>query len=129
MPEGTEHFPDPAFLERARPRAEEALPAVVHAYTHQCLRAVLGAGLREEEAEEIVQETFVAFVDSADRFEGRSHLRTWLFGILYNKISEARRRYRRDASHAPSDDVVEARFAAGGRRGRPARPVRPHLHG
>jgi hypothetical protein len=40
----------------------------------------------------VTQDTFATFLETASRFDGRSHVRTWLFGILYKKISEARRR-------------------------------------
>lgn len=46
------------------------------------------------EAEDLVQEALVAAWQSLDRFDGRSQLRTWLFGILTHKINSARRRRR-----------------------------------
>ena len=42
-------------------------------------------------AEDFAQETLKTFIESAARFEGRSHVCTWLFGILYRKVAEARR--------------------------------------
>ncbi len=68
-----------------------ALEQVVHAYLPQLLRAARGAGLAPELAEDVAQDTFVTFIETAPRFEGRSHVRTWLFGILYKKIAAARR--------------------------------------
>lgn len=44
------------------------------------------------QAEDLVQEALVAAWRSLDRFDGRSTLRTWLFGILAHKIASARRR-------------------------------------
>lgn len=40
----------------------------------------------KETAEDLVQETFLAAVKAFDKFEGRSNPKTWLFGILNNKI-------------------------------------------
>jgi RNA polymerase sigma-70 factor (ECF subfamily) len=47
-------------------------------------------------AEDAVQDTLLAALRSLDRFERRSALRTWLTGILGNKIADAVRRERRD---------------------------------
>jgi RNA polymerase sigma-70 factor, ECF subfamily len=37
-----------------------------------------------QEAEEVLQETFISAFRSVDRFEGRSQLGTWLYRIAYN---------------------------------------------
>jgi len=46
-------------------------------------RAARSAGLDTARAEDVVQSTFTTLIETAPRFEGRSHIRTWLFGILY----------------------------------------------
>ena len=49
-------------------------------------------------AEEAVQEAWVQVLQSADSFEGRSSLRTWIFSILVNR---ARTRGAREARSVP----------------------------
>ncbi len=119
---------DPDFAERVRQRDPDALAAVTSAYLAQILRAARGAGLHPLRAEEVTQATFTTFIEAAPRFEGRSHVRTWLFGILYKKIAEARRNEQRAGQLEDIDEVVEKRFAPDGRWAQPPRPVDARLY-
>lgn len=49
----------------------------------------------EEQARDLVQETFLAALERVDRFEGKSTERTWLTAILKNKIVDV---YRKKSS-------------------------------
>jgi len=120
MPQGSA---EPATPEAIRAGDPEALKAVVDAYLLQVFRAARGAGLRADLAEDVVQETFTAFFEAAPRFEGRSRVRTFLFGILYRKISEARRDRARERANDPIDEVMESRFDADGSWSRPPLPA------
>lgn len=114
-------FADPAFLARLRARDPAAIESTVHAYLGQILRAARGAGLNAQEAQDLTQSVFLTFVQGIERFEGRSHVRTWLFGILYRKLSEARRVLKRENQQDDIDDVMEARFKPDGTWTRPPR--------
>jgi len=57
-------------------------------------------------AEELVQETFLAALQSRDKFAGRSTERAWLFGILRNKLADHYRRQSREISLADLDSPV-----------------------
>jgi len=59
----------------------------------------------ESRAEDVVQETLLAAVESQDRFSGRSSVRTWLTGILKHKIVDV---FRRQAREAPLDVEPDA---------------------
>lgn len=79
-------------------------------------------------AEELVQETFLAALQSRERFTGGSSLRTWLIGILKHKILDLFRREAREVAlegpEPASDDyaeLIEECFSADGHwRVRPA---------
>lgn len=111
------------FARRIRGRDPNAVQEVVRRYLPQVFRAARGAGLDEEAAQDVTQSTFGTFIVGAPRFEGRSHVRTWLFGILYRKIAEVRRRLRRQQEVDDIDRVFEQRSDASGSWTRPPRPV------
>ena len=116
------------LAERVRARDPAALQAVVKTYLPQVLRAARGAGLTTARAEDVTQATFTTFLERAEAFEGRSHVRTWLFGILYKKIAETRREARRDEQMADIDGAVEQRFDATGSWVNPPRPIEGEVY-
>lgn len=67
-------------------------------------------GFSPDEAQDLAQSVFVALMESIARFEGRSHIRTFLFGIFYNKVSEHLREKQKAAGSDPIDEVMESKF-------------------
>jgi len=116
-------FHESRFLARLQAGDGEALGEVIHAYLPQIHRAARGAGLGADEAEDVTQETFKTFIETAARFEGRSHVRTWVFGIFYRTLSETRRGGGREQTVDDIDRVFESRFDERGNWIRP--PARP----
>ena len=119
---------DANFAARIRERNAQALEEVVRRYLPQILRAAHGSGLTAQLAEDVAQDTFATFIETAPRFEGRSHVRTWLFGILYKKIAEARRSLGRDNEMDDIEEVFEQRFDDAGSWTRPPRLVDAELY-
>jgi RNA polymerase sigma-70 factor (ECF subfamily) len=69
------------------------------------------------QAEDLVQETLLAALESQARFAGRAAERTWLIGILKHKLIDQLRRRNREpplADLAKTDDEIEALFSADG---------------
>ena len=107
------------FLERLRRRDPDALAEAVRDHARPLMRAARGLGFAEQEAEDLVQDVFKTFLERLDSFEGRSQLRTWLFGILHRKALERRRASIVDERMDPIDEVFESRFDARGNWTRP----------
>ena len=103
-----------ADLAALKERDPEALDALVRENTEALYNAARGMGFGETDAEELAQDSFVAFLDALDRFEGRSTVRTFLFGILYNKASAFRRRRLKESPEEEVDARFDARFDASG---------------
>src|SRR5688572_31529672 len=74
-------------------------------------RALRHLGAPESEADDLVQEVFVVVHRRLPSFEGRSSLRTWLYGICLRVASDYRRRarvrYERSAAD-PARDLSES---------------------
>jgi RNA polymerase sigma-70 factor (ECF subfamily) len=60
------------------------------------LRVAAGYVPTREDAEEVVQETWIALLKGLDGFQGRSSLRTWLFTVLVNIAKTRGVRERRE---------------------------------
>jgi RNA polymerase sigma-70 factor (ECF subfamily) len=79
-------------------------------YTGKMFSAVMHLGFKKEEAEDIVQNTWITFFDVVTRFEGRSKLKTFLYGVLYNKVSEFKKRNFRHKDIQNIDDLINENF-------------------
>ena len=119
---------DPDLAAQVRAGDRTAIQTVVETYLAQILRAARGAGLDPQQAEDVTQATFMTFIEVAPHFEGRSSVRTWLFGILYKKIAEARRKRQRDRQMDAIDEAIERRFDASGNWSTPPQPVDTNLY-
>jgi RNA polymerase sigma-70 factor (ECF subfamily) len=85
------------LLRRAGRRDEAAVRILYRdhvARVHRCISRILGA--TDADVEDVVQQTFLAAIDGADRFDGRSSVATWLVGIATRRaLDQSRDRWRR----------------------------------
>jgi RNA polymerase sigma-70 factor (ECF subfamily) len=107
---------DPDLVERLRRREPETLQRVVDDNARRLYRAARGMGLAAAEAEDVVQEVFLTFLTTLGRFEGRSSVSTWLFGILHHKVQDRRREQARGRQMTSIDDeTLDRQFDAQGK--------------
>lgn len=67
---------------------EGAFEELVNRHHSVLIRMAMGYVADREVAEEVVQDTWMAVIESLDRFEGRSSLRTWIIGIMIHKAKD-----------------------------------------
>ncbi|MGH1346373.1 MAG: RNA polymerase sigma factor [Nannocystales bacterium] len=97
-----------------------ALRALFEAHYDFVYRSALRLGVTHAAVDDVVQETFIVAGRKLEAFEGRSAVRTWLFGILmrvaHTERRGERRRQRRAAvvvqTSAVLDEPFERRDAA-----------------
>ncbi len=122
-------FSHPEYLKRLKKRDRDALSQLVEAYLPQLLRAGRGMGFSREENEDLAQSVFAAALESVSRFEGRSHIRTFLFGIFYNRVSEHLREKQTAQENDPIDEVMESKFEVRGNWRQPSVDIEKQLFG
>ncbi len=80
-------------------KTPEAIALLVELYADDVYRFVYNqVGGSVQDAEDLVQETFLAAIKALQRFRGDSKIRTWLFGIAAHKVTDRYRRWSRQPS-------------------------------
>jgi RNA polymerase sigma-70 factor (ECF subfamily) len=125
----SEYREGPELASGIRAGDPQAQRLVVESYLPQVLRASRAAGLDRATAEDVAQSTFLTFFQKAKTFEGRSLVRTWLFGILYRKIQEARRKGLRETPTDEIEAIVDRRFDERGNWASPPQDIEKVLEG
>jgi RNA polymerase sigma-70 factor, ECF subfamily len=116
-------FDQPAFLARLRngdPAAYRALIRRFHTSLTGVASSVIGS---HAQAEEVVQDAWLAVFSGIGRFEGRSSLTTWIFSIVLNR---ARTRAGRERRLVGLPGILDG--ATPGERAVPASAFRPDGH-
>ena len=96
------HLDDAAALALAAGGDEDAFRVLVERHSRSVFRLAYRMTGSAEDAEDVVQETFVRAYRQLARFEARSNFATWLYRIGFNcSIDHLRGRNNRETGHAP----------------------------
>jgi len=94
------------FIQKVKDKDSDAITWLIENYHDALIKGALKQGLSFDQAEEVVQNTWGTFFEKAHNFEGRSHIRTYLFGIMYNKVKETWRSNKK-YTHDFDDQAIE----------------------
>ena len=114
---------DEAILQLARhPRTrEEGFRQLVQAYQQRLYRLIRRQVSSHEDADDVLQNTFLKVFRHLDGFEGRSEFYTWIYRIAQNEVytfmkSNSKRKWvnlenqleRKEEPHLNADDVLRS---------------------
>jgi RNA polymerase sigma-70 factor (ECF subfamily) len=116
-------FDDPVFLDRLRRGEQAAYRSLIRRF-HRSLTTVAAAVIGSQaQAEEVVQDAWLAVFNGIGRFEGRSSLATWLFSIVLNRARSRASQEKRTVALPPGLDGSESE-----ERGVPLSAFKPDGH-
>ena len=75
-------------------RDPTALSTVFELYANKIYRLAIGILNDEQQADGVVQDTFVKLINHIDSFQGKSSVGTWLYRVAYNECQQRLRKMR-----------------------------------
>jgi RNA polymerase sigma-70 factor (ECF subfamily) len=119
----TTEYDDPAFLMRLRQGDSAAYRVLIRRFHASLVRFATSIIGSHAQAEEVVQDSWLAVYAGVARFEGRSSLVTWIFSIVMNR---ARTRVSREGRLVGLSALMEGTNPA--ERGVPLTEFKPDGH-
>lgn len=105
--------PDAELLARLRAGDEAAFALILDAWSSGMLRQARTFVATADSAADVVQDTWLAVIQSIDRFEGRCALKTWVCRILVNTAKRRRVRERRTLPMSSAGEGIRLGEEAG----------------
>jgi len=98
------------FLQLLRSGDERAFTQFIDKYKQTVFLCCRSLGLRQDEAEDVASETFLAAYQQLRRYSGQAQLSTWLWSIAYHQAVTYLRKNRRkwQLLAEPSEQVTDS---------------------
>lgn len=106
MPEDPGSFDETDLLSRARAGDDSAFTELLTRYERKILRLAKNITQNDEDAEDVLQETFLKAYSHLDRFKGDSKFYTWIVRIAVNEALMKLRKRKSDKT-VPLDQEVD----------------------
>jgi RNA polymerase sigma-70 factor (ECF subfamily) len=105
--------PDDALVRRAQAGDRTALETLTQRYRNRVYAFALGLLLRPDDAEDVVQETFIRVCRTLDTYQPRGRFRSWVFRIAANLCRDHCRSERRRQNVAASESQMSQEATSG----------------
>lgn len=112
-----EHNEEQSLVERARTGDAEAFSRLVEKYERKIYRLARHITQNDEDAEDVLQESFMKAYSNLDSFQGQSRFYTWLVRISVNEALMKLRKRKSDRTvsldepHETEEDTVTREIA------------------
>ena len=105
---------DPETLQLIKNRDSHFLSQLFSDVNPYLMRVCAASGIYDIDAEEVIFDTWDRFFTNLEQFQGRSQIRTFICGILFNKIREHRRAIGRTTYEEDAEKVLNRPFTEDG---------------
>ena len=105
---------DPETVRLLLGRDPVYLKALFHEVNPFLIRVCIANAIYDENADDVIHQTWETFFFNLEKFEGRSQIRTFICGILFNKIREFRREQGKIQYEDDSERVMRHAFTPDG---------------
>ncbi len=92
-------------MERARAGSSEAFASLIRQYEGKIFRLAMNITQNREDAEDVLQETFLSAYEHLDRFRGDSKFYTWIVRIGVNEALMKLRKRKQDKSVSLDQEI------------------------
>jgi RNA polymerase sigma-70 factor (ECF subfamily) len=105
-PEPLGQLEESALVERVRARDPLAFDELVRRYVRRAFAVAYHVMQHREDAEDLVQDAFIAVLEQIDRFESGRAFAPWFFRVLVNRGLNARKSRRVRRTEAVPEDAA-----------------------
>lgn len=112
----------PDFLVKLKQRDNEVVAFLFNQYHRVLFKGAMKQKLSIDQAEAVVADTWSTFFEKVENFKGNSHIRTYLFGIMYNKIKELWRSNNKYTHEYQEHEIDQMFLEDGTHKGTPQDP-------
>lgn len=120
---------DEALVERVRSGDEAAFAVLVHRYSGRIHAIAMGMVRHEQDARDVVQETFLSVHRKLDGFRGDASFKTWICRIATNNaLMKLRRRRRKPETSLVTQDAEQPQDGPRERDVVDLRPLADQVH-
>lgn len=100
-------FDESQLLAALRDGNPIAFKQLFDTYSDKLYRLAIGLLQVENDAEDVVQESFLRLLENLEKFEGRSRLNTWLYRVTYNRCIDLLRQRHPESRFVDDYEIDE----------------------